>query len=99
MTYVRLTTFQGEPGAHEEALHFVQEGALPMARKQQGFLGMRLFANVETGKVIVETLWDSHGSAEAAWTAMSRSRAHGAQAVGAFDPTTEVFELRLDENV
>lgn len=98
MTHVRMTTFQGEPGVHEEAALFVREDALPAIRKLRGFQGMRLMVNRQTGKVIVVTLWDSLGAAEAAGAALSRPRAHGAQSVGAFDPVSEIFELTHEEN-
>ena len=98
MTYVRMTTLQADPSKLEEGIRFGREQGLATMRQQPGFEGARLLVDRTSGKTISVTLWASEEAARAAESTLSQTRTQAAQLVGATTPTTEIFEMVLNEN-
>lgn len=57
-TYVRLDKWA-------EALRLFEEGVIPEGKAQEGYRGIYLLSNRETGKMVSITLWDSQEAARA----------------------------------
>ena len=98
MTYVRMTTLQADPSKLEEGIRFGREQALATLRQQPGFEGTRLLVDRTSGKMISVTLWASEEAARAAESTLNQARTQAAQLVGAATPTTEIFEMVVNEN-
>ncbi len=98
MTYVRLSTLQGDPSKLEDGIELFRERAVATARQQRGFQGIQLLVDRRSGKGITLTWWENEAAAREAESALSQSRAEGGQRVGASNPTTEVLELVVNEN-
>ena len=98
MTYVRMTTLQADPSKLEEGIRFAREQALATLRQQPGFEGTRLLVDRASGKTISVTLWASEAAARAAESTLSQTRTEAAQLTGATTPTTEIFEMVLNES-
>ena len=98
MTYVRISTMQGDPSKLEDGIRVFREQAVATARQQRGFQGMKLVVDRRSGKGMTVTWWESEEAAQAAERALSQARTEGAQRVGASNPTTEVLELVFNEN-
>jgi len=98
MTYARMTTFQADPSKVEEGIRFAREQALAPIRQQSGFQGMRLLVDRQSGKMIAVTLWETEAAARDAGSALSQTRTQATQLVGAASPTTEMFEMVVNEN-
>ncbi len=98
MTYARMTTLQADPSKLEEGIRFGREQALATLRQQPGFEGTRLLVDRTSGKTISVTLWASEAAARAAESTLSQTRTQATQLVGAATPTTEIFEMVLNEN-
>ena len=98
MTYVRMTTLQADPSKVEEGIRFAHEQVLATMREQPGFEGMQLLIDRTSGKVISLNQWESEAAAQAADSALSQPRAQAAQMTGATAPTTELFELAVNES-
>ena len=98
MTYVRMTRLQIDPSTVEDGIRFFREVAMPTAHRTQGFAGARLLVDRTSGALISAMLWESDAAARAAESAMSQPRAQGAQQLGVTVPTTEIFEMVIDES-
>ena len=98
MTYVRMTTFQADPSKVEAGIRFAREQGLAPIRQQPGFQGARMLVDRQSGKSIGVTLWESEAAAQAAERTLNQSRSQSAQSLGAASPTTELFEMVINEN-
>ena len=99
MTFVRLSTLQANPGKVEEVIRFNREQVLATLRQQPGFEEFRLLVDRTSGKMISVTLWESEAAVRAGESTLSQSRTQAAQLFGAPTPTSEVFEMVIDESV
>ena len=98
MTYVRMTTLQADPSKLEEGIRFAREQALTTLRQQPGFEGLRVLADRTSGKTISVTLWASEEAARVIGSTLSQTGTQAAQLVGAATPTSEIFEMVVNEN-
>ena len=98
MTYVRMTRVQIDPSRVEDGIRFFREEALPTARRIPGFEAAQLLIDRTAGALISVMLWESEAAAEAAESTMGRTRTQGAQQLGAPTPTTEIFEMVVNES-
>jgi heme-degrading monooxygenase HmoA len=55
----RIVTGIAQPGKLDELIHTYQNSVVPAARQQRGFKGAYLLTNVNTGKGVSITLWES----------------------------------------
>ena len=62
--YARLVTTYVKKGKMDEALKFFEESVIPEGKAQEGYRGIYLLTNKETGKIVSITLWDTQ---EDAW--------------------------------
>ena len=57
--YARVTTTQLQPGKTEEAIRIYRDSVVPAAKQQQGFKGVFLLTDPNTGKGLSITLWET----------------------------------------
>jgi len=57
--HARLTTVRVQPGKIEETLDIGRNSIVPAAKERQGFKGLFLLTNSDTGKGISLTLWET----------------------------------------
>jgi heme-degrading monooxygenase HmoA len=98
MTYVRISTVQADPSKVEEGIRFAHEQGLATLRQQPGFARMWLLADRSSGKMISVSQWENEAAAQAADGPLSQTRARGAHQIGAATPTSELFEMVIDES-
>jgi heme-degrading monooxygenase HmoA len=98
MTYIRMTRLQIDTSKVEDGIRFFREVAMPTARREPGFEGARLLVDRTAGTLISMLLWESEAAAQAAESAMGQTRRQGAQQLGVTTPTTEIFEMAVNES-
>jgi len=66
--YARVTTTQTQPGKTEEAIRIYRDSVVPAAKQQQGFKGVFLLTDPNTGKGLSITLWETEADMRAGET-------------------------------
>ncbi len=59
--FARVSTFQGPPDQTAEGIRVAREQILPAARLMDGFKGIYLLYDRESGKSLSLTLWETEG--------------------------------------
>ena len=63
--YARLVTTYVKKGKMDEALKLFEDSVIPEGKAQEGYLGIYLLTNKQTGKIVSITLWDTKEDARA----------------------------------
>jgi heme-degrading monooxygenase HmoA len=95
--FARVSTFQGPPDRTAEGIRVAREQILPVARLQDGFLGILLLFDRESGRSLSVTLWESEEEMKASEDAALRARTESAEAAGEIIVGVERYEVVLQE--
>ena len=95
--FARVSTFQGPPDQTAEGIRVAREQILPAARLQDGFKGIYLLFDRESGRSLSITLWESKEDMEASEDAALRARTESAEAAGEIIVGVERYEVALQE--
>jgi heme-degrading monooxygenase HmoA len=95
--FARVSTFQGPPHQTVEGIRVAREQILPAARLQDGFKGIYLLFDRESGKSVSITLWETEEDMKASEDAALRARTESAEAAGETIVTVERYEVALQE--
>jgi heme-degrading monooxygenase HmoA len=95
--FARVSTFQGPPDQTSEGIRVAREQILPAARLQDGFLGIYLLYDRESGRSLAITLWETEEDMRASEEAALRARTESAQASGDVIVGVERYEVALQE--
>ena len=95
--FARISTFQGPPDQTAEGIRVAREQILPAARLQEGFLGIYLLFDRESGRSLSITLWESEECMKASEDAALRARTESAEAAGEVIVGVERYEVALQE--
>jgi heme-degrading monooxygenase HmoA len=95
--FARVSTFQGPPDRTAEGIRVAREQILPAARLQDGFLGIFLLFDRESGRSLSVTLWESEEEMKASEDAAVRARTESAEAAGEIIVGVERYEVVLQE--
>ena len=95
--FARVSTFQGPPDRTAEGIRVAREQILPAARLQDGFLGIFLLFDRESGRSLSVTLWESEEEMKASEDAARRARTESAEAAGEIIVGVERYEVVLQE--
>lgn len=79
--HARINYFEGDAQKLDEAVDYAKAEILPRARELEGFSGLMLFADRQSGQYIAITLWDSAESMKASEHEASKTRAASARAL------------------
>ena len=93
--FARVSTFQGPPDQTAEGIRVAREQILPAARLMEGFKGIYLLYDRESGKSLSLTLWETEADMRASEEAATRVRAQSAQASGDKVINVERYEVVL----
>jgi heme-degrading monooxygenase HmoA len=79
--FSRNTDIQGSPDQIDATVEFAREQGVPLLKQQPGFRSVFVWANRQTGRVIVTSMWDSAAEREASDTTLRavRPQANGQQ--------------------
>ncbi len=95
--FARISTFQGPPDQTAEGIRVTREQILPAARLQDGFRGIYLLFDRESGKSVSITLWETEEDMKASEDAALRARTESAEAAGETIVAVERYEVALRE--
>ncbi len=95
--FARVSTFQGPPDQTAEGIRVAREQILPTARLMDGFKGIYLLFDRESGRSLSITLWETEADMQASEAAASRARAESAEASGETVVGVERYEVALRE--
>ncbi len=93
--FARVSTFQGPPDQTAEGIRVAREQILPAARLMDGFRGIYLLYDRESGKSLSLTLWETEADMHASEEAANRVRAQSAEASGDKVINVERYEVAL----
>jgi heme-degrading monooxygenase HmoA len=95
--FARVSSFQGPPDRTAEGIRVAREQILPSAKLQDGFRGIYLLFDSESGKSLSITLWESEEDMKASEEAALRARSKSAEASGDVVLGVERYEVALQE--
>ena len=95
--FARVSTFEGISERTAEGVRVAREQLLPIARLQEGFRGIYLLYEPESGRSISITLWDSEQDMYSSEEAARRAREQSATASGDAVISVERYEVVLAE--
>jgi heme-degrading monooxygenase HmoA len=93
--FARVSTFQGPPDQTAEGIRIAREQILPAARLMDGFKGIYLLFDQESGKSLSVTLWETEDDMRASEEAANRVRAESAKTSGETVVSVERYEVAL----
>jgi heme-degrading monooxygenase HmoA len=87
--FASLSTFQGPPDQIDQGVRYAQENIVPTLQEVEGFEGVYLLVERQSGKVLTITLWESEeamrASEEEAKQLQSEHRGEWRQGGGGVD--------------
>jgi heme-degrading monooxygenase HmoA len=95
--FARVSTFQGPPDQTAEGIRVAREQILPAARLLDGFRGIYLLFDRESGRSLAITLWETAEDMRASEDAALRARTQSAEATGDVIVGVERYEVALQE--
>jgi heme-degrading monooxygenase HmoA len=95
--FARVSTFLGPPDQTSEGIRVAREQILPAARLQDGFVGLYLLYDRESGRSLAITLWETEGDMRASEEAALRARTESARVSGDAVVAVERYEVVLQE--
>ncbi len=95
--FARVSTFQGSPDQTAEGVRVAREQILPTARLLDGFKGIYLLFDRESGRSLSITLWETEEDMRASEEAASRARSESAAVSGDMVVSVERYEVALQE--
>ncbi len=95
--FARVSTFQGPPDRTADGIRVAREQILPAARLQDGFLGIYLLFDRESGRSLSITLWETEEDMRASEEAALRARTESADVSGDVVVGVERYEVALQE--
>jgi heme-degrading monooxygenase HmoA len=95
--FARVSTFQGSLDQTAESIRVAREQILPVARLQDGFKGIFILFDRESGRSLSITLWETEEDMHASEEAALRARTESAEAAGEVVVGVERYEVALQE--
>ncbi len=95
--FARVSTFQGSADQTAESIRVAREQILPVARLQDGFKGIFILFDRESGRSLSVTLWETEEDMHASEEAALRARTESAEAAGDVVVGVERYEVALQE--
>lgn len=80
--YARSITIEGEPHRIEAGTAFVRDEAMPMLAEMEGYVGLSMLADRESGQVIVTSSWRTDEEMQATLTQLAPLRNRALEVMG-----------------
>ena len=87
--YARSIRIEGEPHRIEAGITYVRDEVMPMLAEMDGYVGVSMLADRETGQVIVTSSWRTDDEMQATLTKLAPVRNRGQEILGG--------TMRIDE--
>jgi heme-degrading monooxygenase HmoA len=94
--HARVTTLDMDPARVDEVRDQLERDDVPEFKKLDGFKGMTLLAERQTGKTIAVTFWESEDALRQSEEAVKDARRRAAESGGAGEPEVARYEVILD---
>lgn len=94
--HARVTTLEMDPARVDEVRDQLERDDVPEFKKLDGFKGMTLLTERQTGKTIAVTFWESEDALRQSEEAVKDARSRAAESGGAGEPQVERYEVILD---
>ena len=78
--FASVSTYQGPPDQIDEGVRYAQENIVPTLQEVEGFEGVYLLIDRQSGKVLTITLWESEEAMRASEEEANRLRSESAEA-------------------
>ncbi|MGB3633671.1 MAG: hypothetical protein WA982_06495 [Rubrobacteraceae bacterium] len=95
--FARVSAFQGSLEQTAEGIRMAREQILPAARLQEGFEGIYLLFDPETGRSLSITLWETQEDMKASEDAANQARSESVRVAGDTIVSVERYEVALAE--
>ena len=97
--FARVSTFEGPAQRTSEGIRLARQQFLPVARLQEGFRGMYLMFDPESGRSLAMTLWETEEDMARSEKAVRRARAESAASSGDAVISVERYEVAASDLV
>ena len=94
--HARVTTLQMDPSALDQVTAQLESEDIPGFKQLDGFKGMTVVADRQSGKTLALTFWESEDAMRGSEEAVKGARQRAADTGGAGEPQVERFEVLLD---
>ena len=94
--HARVNTLQMEPGRIDDAVNALESGGLDKLKAIDGFKGMTVLGDRQSGKSLAISFWESEDALRASEEQVKGVRQETTEAAGAPEPQIEVFEVVVD---
>ena len=94
--HARVTTLNMDPSKVDEVRDQLEGEDVPEFKKLDGFNGMTLLTDRQTGKTIAVTFWESEDALRQSEEAVKDARRRAAESGAGGEPQVERFEVILD---
>ena len=91
--YARSTTFLGDPSALDDGIAMVRDEVWPAVREMDGFMGLSMVVDRETGRAIITSAWESEQALSESRAKVTPLRDRGQQLTKAAAPVVEEWEI------
>ncbi|MGB7110249.1 MAG: hypothetical protein WBD77_06795 [Mycobacterium sp.] len=94
--YARSTTIQAQPSSIDAGVAHIRDAIMPRLQEVDGYVGLSLLADQQTGRCIVTTAWETEEAMRASAERTAPVRDQAAQAFGVTgNPTVEEWEIAV----
>jgi quinol monooxygenase YgiN len=90
--YARTTTVRGNPRAIDEATAYLRDEVMPAVQQMEGFVGLSMLADRDSGRCIVSAAWQSEEAMRATMDRVGPLRDRAAQILGG-QPEVQLWEI------
>jgi heme-degrading monooxygenase HmoA len=94
--HARVTTLQGDPDRADDVAARLRSDDVPGFEQLDGFKGMTMMVDRDSGKMIALTFWESAEALQASEEAVKDARSRAAERGGASTPQVERYEVLFD---
>src|SRR4051812_14927955 len=81
--YARTNTVRGDPSTIDESIAYVRDEVMPLVQGMDGFIGLSMLADRDSGRCIVTTAWRDEEAMHASEEGVRASRERAGQIFGA----------------
>jgi hypothetical protein len=92
--FARSTTINGDSGAMDAGIAYVRDQVMPMLAEMQGYVGLSMMVDRESGRAIATTSWASYDAMTASAANISDARAKAAEIMGG-TPVVDEWEIAV----
>jgi len=91
--YARSTTVRGDPKSVDAGIAYVRDTVMPLVEGLEGWVGLSMLCDRDSGRCIVTTSWSSEDARRASASMVRASRARAGEIMG--DPSPEMHDWEI----